>query len=127
MDATMESLCTRIGFDAVAGIEMAVMILGTKLSHSLGRAISGITIDSEVTGTKARKLEVVNGIIQIMVDMTPVIIKILYPETSNLISDADVSGSKIKRYRLLNEMDNLALEDFDDMTLDEMDYVILAE
>lgn len=56
MDATLSSLCKRIGFDAVAGIEMTAIILGTRLSHSLGRAISGITINSKVTGTKAKRL-----------------------------------------------------------------------
>lgn len=127
MDVTLDSLCTRIGFDAIAGIEMAAMILGTRLSHSLGRVISGITIDSKVIGTKSRKIEAANGIIQIMADMVPILIKIIYPEDSNIFIDADVSGSSLKRYRLLEDMDDFALEEFDDMTFDEVDYVILAE
>lgn len=127
MDATLTSLCKRIGFDAVTGIEMTAMILGTRLSHSLGRAISGITIDSKVTGTKARKLEAADGIIQIMADMVPILIKLIHPEENHLVVNADVSGSKLKRYRLLEEMDDLTLEEIDDMTLDELDYVILAE
>lgn len=127
MEATLDNLCSRIGFDAVTGIEMTAIILGTRLSHSLGRAISGITIDSKVTGTKARKLETANGIIQIMADMTPILIKLIYPETAALPLDADISGSTLKRYRLLDEMDDFSLEDFDDMTLDEVDYVILEQ
>lgn len=127
MDATLESLCKRLGFDAVAGIEMTAMILGTRLSHSLGRAISGITIDSKVTGTKARKIESAEGIIQLMANMVPILIKLIYPEEVSLLLDADVAGSKLKRYRLLNEMDGLPLDHFDGMTLDEVDYVILAE
>ena len=127
MDATLASLCKRISFDAVAGIEMTAMILGTRMSHSLGRAISGITINSKVTGTKARKLEAADGIIQIMVDMVPILIKLIYPENNKLILKADVTGSKLKRYRLLSEMDDHSLEDFDNMTFDEVDYVILAE
>lgn len=127
MDATLDSLCKRIGFDAVAGIEMTAIILGTRLFHSLGRAISGITIDSKVTGTKAKKIEAAEGIIQLMVDMTPILIKLIYPEDSDIVLRVDIAGSKLKRYRLLSEMDELSLADFDDMTLDEADYVILAE
>lgn len=127
MDATLSSLCKRIGFDAAAGIEMTAIILGTRLSHSLGRAISGITINSKVTGTKARKFETAEGIIQLMADMTPILIKIIHPENRDILLGANVTGSKLKRHRLLSEMDELSLADFDDMTLDEMDYVILAE
>lgn len=127
MDATLDSLCKRIGFDAAAGIEMTAIILGTRLSHSLGRAISGITIDSKVTGTKAKKIEAAEGIIQLMIDMTPILIKLIYPEDSDVVLGADITGSKLKRCRLLNEMDEFSLTDFDDMTLDEVDYVILAE
>lgn len=127
MDATLSSLCKRIGFDAVAGIEMTAIILGTRLSHSLGRAISGITINSKVTGTKAKKIEAAGGIIQLMADMTPILIKLIHPEECDILLDADIIGSKLKRCRLLNEMDKFPLVDFDDMTLDEVDYVILAE
>lgn len=127
MDATLTSLCKRIGFDAVAGIELTAMVLGTRLSHSLGRAISGITIDSKVIGTKAKKLEVANSIIQLMAEAAPVLIKLIHPESDGLIVDANISGSMLKRHRLLDEMDNFALNDFDNMTLDEVDYVILAE
>lgn len=127
MDATISNLCSRIGFDAVAGIEMAAIILGTRLSNSLGRAISGITIDSKVTGTKARKFEAAIGVIQTMENMTAILIKLIYPEMSRILIDAGLSGSLIKRYRLLNEMDSLTLSSLGDMTLDELDYVILAE
>lgn len=125
VDATLRNLCTRILFDAVAGIELTAMVLGTRLTHSLGRAISGITINSKVRGTKATKFEAAQGIIQIMADAVPVLIKLIYPENDDLFIDTTVYGSVVKRYRLLDEMDDLTLEDFDDMTLDEVDYVIL--
>lgn len=127
VDVNLISLCKRIGFDAAVGVELAAMVLGTRLAHSLGRAISGITIGAKVTGTKARKMEAASGIIQFMADAAPILIKLIHPERSDLIIDADISGSMLKRYRLLSEMDNLTLNDFDDMTLNEVDYVILAE
>lgn len=127
MDATLTSLCKRIGFDAVAGIELTAMVLGTMLAHSLGQASSGIAIDSEVTGTTAKKLEAASGIIQLMADATPILINLIHPTSSGFVSDADISGSILKRYRLLKETDDLTLSEFDDMMLNEVDYVIFAE
>lgn len=127
MDATLDNLCSRVKFDAITGIEMTAIILGTRISHSLGRAISGITIDSDLIGTKAQKLEAADGVIQIMADMTPILIKLIYPEAASILLDAGVSGSVLKRYRLLNEMDDFQLDNFDDMTLNEVDYVIFEQ
>lgn len=126
MDATLGGLCKRIAFDAAAGIEMAAIVLGTRISHSLGRAISGLAIDSKVTGTKAKKIEAAEGIIQLMADMAPILIGHIYPDENNVLLDADITGLEIKRYRLLSEMDDLSLEGFDNMALNEVDYVILS-
>ena len=126
MDATLASLCKRIGFDAVAGIEMAVTCLGTKLYHSLGRGYSGISDDAKVTGTKARKIETAETIVQIMADMSAVLIKLIYPEDVDVWIDAEVSESQLKRYRLMSDLGDTTLEDLGDMTLDDFYYIILA-
>lgn len=126
MDATLASLCKRIGFDAVAGIEMAVTCLGTKLYHSLGRGYSGISVDAQVTGTKARKIETAETIVQIMADMSAVLIKLIYPEDVDVWIDAEVSESRLKRYRLMSDLGDTTLEDLGDMTLDDFYYIILA-
>ena len=126
MDATLASLCKRIGFDAVAGIEMAVTCLGTKLYHSLGRGYSGISVDAKVTGTKARKIETAETIVQIMADMSAVLIKLIYPEDVDVWIDAEVSESQLKRYRLMSDLGDTTLEDLGDMTLDDFYYIILA-
>lgn len=45
---------------------------------------------------------------------------------SEMFIDCEASAG-LKRYRLLNEMDNHVLADFDNMSLEEIDYVIIVE
>lgn len=126
MDATLASLCQRLGFDAVAGIEMAVTCLGTRLYHSLGRGYSGIAVDAKVSGTKATKIETAESIIQIMADASVVLTKLIYPEDVDMLLAAQVEESRLKRYRLMSDLDNMTLDDLGDMTLDDFYYIILA-
>lgn len=126
MDATLASLCKRIGFDAMAGIELAATCLGTKLYHSLGRGYSGITVNAKVSGTKAKKLETAESIIQIMADMSAVLIKLIYPEYVDMWLGAKVTDSRLKRYRLMSDLGDMTLDDLGDITLDDFYYIILA-
>lgn len=58
-------------------------------------------------------------------DITDILIQLISPETE-IVLDCEASAG-LKRYRLLAEMDDHSLSDFDDMTLEELDYVIIAE
>lgn len=60
------------------------------------------------------------------VDMTGVLISLIHSAESEMVMSCEASIG-LKRYRLLSEMDDLTLADFDNMTLNEVDYVILAE
>lgn len=126
MDATLMSLCQRIGFDAIAGIELVVTCLGTKLYHSLGKGYSGITVNADVSETRARKLETAESIIRIMADISEILIKLIYPEDVDTWLNAEVTESQIKRYRLMSDLGNMTLDDLGDMTLDDFYYIILA-
>ena len=63
---------------------------------------------------------------QIMADMSAVLIKLIYPEDVDVWIDAEVSESQLKRYRLMSDLGDTTLEDLGDMTLDDFYYIILA-
>lgn len=69
-------------------------------------------------------IEISNSLLSVM-EITDTLIDLISSGSIMLI-DSEASAG-LKRYRLLNEMDDFALADFDDMSLDEVDYVILVE
>lgn len=72
-----------------------------------------------------RKFLELDNSLNILADMTEVLIQFVSGQ-SEMYLDCEASAG-LKRYRLLHEMDDLTLSDFDNMTLYEVDYVILAE
>lgn len=58
-------------------------------------------------------------------NIADILIQLISSETEMSL-DCEASAG-LKRYRLLAEMDDYSLSDFDDMTLEELDYVIIAE
>lgn len=69
-------------------------------------------------------IEITNDLLCAM-EITDTLIALISPETEMLI-DCEASAG-LKRYRRLAEMDNHVLADFDNMSLNEVDYVIIAE
>lgn len=126
IDVSLASLCSRFNFKAVAGIEMVAVLLGARLHHSLGRGYIGVSIGSNVSGTKAKKIEAANTIIELMVEMENILTMFMYPETDSMIVDVDVAESQVKRCRMFSDIDHMSLDDLNDMTLGVLDYVILA-
>lgn len=61
-----------------------------------------------------------------LVDITGVLISLIHSAQSEMVLSCEASIG-LKRYRKLSEMDDLTLADFDNMTLREIDYVIIAE
>lgn len=61
-----------------------------------------------------------------LVDITGVLISLIHSAQSEMVMSCEASIG-LKRYRKLSEMDDLTLADFDNMTLREIDYVIIAE
>lgn len=72
-----------------------------------------------------KKFAEIENSLCLLADMTDVLIQFIFGQTEMYLDCTARAG--LKRYRLLSEMDDHPLSDFDDMTLEEVDYVILAE
>lgn len=124
-NTTLQSLCYQLTFDVSASVEIAALVLGTEIRHSLGRWYSGTVPDSRVTGTKAQKFIVAQSIVGLLQEAEAKLMKVLYPEESSVsVCVLDLEIEK-KRCRMLYEMDTDTLATYDDMSLDDVDYVIL--
>lgn len=105
-------------------IEIAALVLGTELHFSFGRAYGGMAFGAKVSGEHMQKYEIVENNLRILADVTESIRQFVGTEGSTV--DLTVNASTIlKRHRLLAEMDADELSEYDDMTLDEVDFVIL--
>lgn len=126
IDSTLQSLCYNLILDASASMEIVALVLGTEVYHSLGGWYSGLTLNSKVISNWAQKFIVAETIMNVVVDATGKLVKVLYPNDSEVIIGTQNLNVDMKRYRLLNELDDLQLSDIDDMTLEELDYVWLT-
>ena len=80
--------------------------------------------DAKVSSEHLRKYELVENNLRILADITESIRQFI--ATDGTAVDISVSASPIlKRHRLLAEMDADELSEFNNMTLDEVDFVIL--
>ena len=77
------------------------------------------------TDWQLQKFIGIDNSLNLLADMTEVLIQFVSGQSEMYLNCEASAG--LKRYRLLHEMDNLTLSDFDDMTLEEVDYVIIAE
>lgn len=124
LGAEMVNLCYRITSAASTAIEIAALVLGTELHFSFGRAYGGMAFGAKVFGEHMQKYEIVENNLRILTDVTESIRQFVGTEGSTV--DLTVNASTIlKRHRLLAEMDADELSEYDDMTLDEVDFVIL--
>lgn len=77
------------------------------------------------TDWQLQKFIKIDNSLNLFAEMAEVLIQFISGQ-SEMYLDCEASAG-LKRYRLLNEMDDLTLSDFDNMTLNEVDYVIIAE
>lgn len=125
--SSLQSLCYQLTFDASAAVEIMTLVLGTEIRHSLGVWYNGTTLSAKVKGTLAQKFIAAETIVSILQEATGKLIKVLYPDNAGVVVEASDMNIAMKRYRLLNEMDDLTLAELDDMTLGELDYVWLTD
>ena len=104
--------------------EIAALVLGTEFHYSLGRGYSGIAFGATEGGSAAQKFAAAQSTLDILSSLTAIIAKAIEPDDSSMMFTADASMI-IKRKRLLSDMDESELVSFDDMTLGEIDFVIL--
>lgn len=120
----MVNLCYRITSAASTAMEIAALVLGTELHFSFGRAYGGMAFGAKVSGEHMQKYEIAENNLRILADVTESIRQFVGTEGSTV--DLTVNASTIlKRHRLLAEMDADELSEYDNMTLDEIDFVIL--
>lgn len=83
-----------------------------------------LSASTDVDWQLQKFIEVENSL-SLLADMTDVLIQLISVQSEMYVDCMARAG--LKRYRLLSEMDEHTLSDFDDMTLEEVDYVILTE
>lgn len=124
LGAKMVNLCYRITSAASTAMEIAALVLGTELHFSFGRAYGGMAFGAKVSGEHMQKYEIAENNLRILADVTESIRQFVGTEGSTVYLTVNAS-TILKRHRLLAEMDADELSEYDDMTLDEVDFVIL--
>ena len=84
---------------------------------------SGIELSASVDGT-AKKYEAIQSTVEILAGITEKITQFMAPEKGGILLSAAATPI-LKRHRLLNEMDADTLLTYDDMALEDIDYIIL--
>lgn len=122
--AEITNLCYRFYSAAETTMQFAANVLGTEIHFSFGNANSDIVLDSTVSRTNAEKYEAVHDVLSLTVRTIEGLIQYLH--TENAKTQIAFNAEEIlKRHRLLSEMDDNTLASYDDMTLNETDYIIL--
>lgn len=98
--------------------------------YVLKKILYGLNLDSYLSANtdvdwQLKKFIEVESSLYIFAKVAEVLIQLISFQ-SEMFLDCEASAG-LRRYRLLEEMDNHSLSDFDNMTLEEVDYVILAE
>lgn len=125
VDSTLQSLCYQLAFEASERLEIMALVLGTGIRHSLGRWYDGIVLNSHVMQTVAHKFIAVQSVAAISQNATAKLVHVLYPDEVPIFIDVSPTDIVKKRSRLLKEMNPHELCIYDDMPLDDVDYVIL--
>lgn len=119
------NLCYRISTAVDTAMEITAAVLGTEIHFSLGSGENAIVLGADVDGGDVvTKHLAIESTVSILADVTESITQFMHPTESSMLFGMDAE-SIIKRHRLLGEMDADALVSYDDMTLEEVDFVIL--
>lgn len=119
------NLCYHIYDTVRTALQINAAVLETEIHYSLGRGESSIELSADISnGNYATKYLVVRNAMNILAIATESIRQFMEPDETPLVLDMD-AACILKRYRLLGEMDNDELLSYDDMTLEDVDFVIL--
>lgn len=122
--AELVNLCYRLYTVSETVMQLAASVLETEIHFSLGSGATGIEISGEVSEEFMTKYEVAQNAVSILAQVVEWIIQYMEPESNGVQFAAEVT-TVLKRHRMLEEMDEDSLLSYDDMTLDEVDYIIL--
>ena len=118
------NLCYRLYTASETVMQLAASVLETEIHFSLGGGNAGFEITSELSEEYATKYEVAENVVSILAQAVEWIIQYMEPESNGVQFAAEVT-TVLKRHRMLEEMDEDTLLSYDDMTLEEVDYIIL--
>lgn len=109
-------------------VECSAIVLGTQIKHPLGHAYSGIAFDIcvEEGGTRSQKFSHASSGLYVSAYANASEQQFMDPETAMLSIDA-TADIIVKRHRLLGEMDGDMVLEYDSMSLNDVDYVVLDE
>lgn len=121
----LTNLCYRFYNGAQAVIQMAADVLATELHYSLGEGTSAIEFSADIgDGDCSTKYEEFETAVIFVAEVVEAIRQFMHPELHS-IAIGIVVYPIMKRHRLLSEMDADNLSAYDDMLLEEIDYVII--
>lgn len=105
-------------------IEIAAQALETEIHFSLGRCKFPIVLDSSLVEALTTVFSAAENAVNILSRVAASLIQFMNPVPSAVDIVSDVEAIT-KRHRLLGEMDYDAFSVYDDMSLEDIDYVIL--
>ena len=121
----LTNLCYRFYNGAQAVIQMAADVLATELHYSLGEGTSAIEFSADIgDGDCSTTYEEFETAVIFVAEVVEAIRQFMHPELHS-IAIGIVVDPIMKRHRLLSEMDADNLSAYDDMLLEEIDYVII--
>ena len=121
----LTNLCYRFYNGAQAVIQVAADVLATELHYSLGEGTSAIEFSADIgDGDCSTKYEEFETAVIFVAEVVEAIRQFMHPELHS-IAIGIVVDPIMKRHRLLSEMDADNLSAYDDMLLEEIDYVII--
>lgn len=120
----MTDLLYRLYDTSTMAIEIAAQAVETEIHFSLGRGSFPIVLDNKVLGEQMTKFMAMKSAVEVLSSVTGSLIQFMIsnPAALEIVSEADAI---IKRHRLLQEMDSDTLSTYDDMSLNDVDYVII--
>lgn len=113
-----------VGAETAMSIVAAIDSSGVILKHTVGDVGNALTLTAEESGSMARKYTELSAQLDLYCRMATTAISQF--EAGGSISLLASGDAGMKRYRLLSDMDGSALSDFDDMTLGDVDYLLLT-
>ena len=123
-DAIMVDLLYRIYAAASGGISIAATALETEIHFSLGSGMSQLELADTLIGERMVKQNAVSSCLSILSELSDTLVACIRPVGTILEFSGQVN-SILKRHRILTEMDSETLAQYDDMPLDDVDYVVL--
>lgn len=121
----LTDLCYRCYTGAQIALQMAADVLAAELRNSFGKGTSALALTAGMgNGDYTTKYEGVTAIVSIWSAATEEIQQFMEPAEHGLTLGF-AADPILKRHRLLHEMDSGSLSAYDDMTLEDTDYVIL--